>query len=203
MCSALGPLSGCNGKCRGIFQVSESSTALRPYCSSKGHAAESGTIYITNFLLAHPLGCKQLSSFPLGCMRLTCQPGMMACRLVGASPEDPASGSGQPSGMPRLPRLLRLEVPALTVAPVPTLVSGGCDVVWDLSLAPTLRRTLSRAFCRENAGLGECPRLSSAQHRKSSATAEDQDLQVRIVLHMAVNLNLQAVNLNLQPVLEA
>ena len=107
-------------------------------------------------------------------MRLTCQPGMMACRLVEASPEDTASGSGQPSGMPRLPRLLRLEVPALTVAPVPTLVSGGCNVVWDLSLAPTLRRTLSKALCRENAGLGECPRLSPAQHRKGSMTAEDQ-----------------------------
>lgn len=80
---------------------------------------------------------------------------MRLCRLLDPSPENTASGRLVCSGRPMLPKLLRLDVCPLSVAPVPTLVSTGCDNVWDLSLAPTFRRTLSRALYREDAGLGE------------------------------------------------
>ena len=67
-----------------------------------------------------------------------------------------------------LPRLLRLEVWPLKVAPVPTLTSTGCEEC-ALSLAPTFRKTLSRALCRENAGLGVGPLPSAACHGRASA----------------------------------
>ena len=63
-----------------------------------------------------------------------------------------------------LPRLLRLDVCPLRVAPVPTLTSTGCEVC-ALSLPPTFRSTLSKALCRENAGFGVCAEQSAARHQ--------------------------------------
>ena len=57
----------------------------------------------------------------------TCHPGMRLCRLLGTSAEEMGSGRLQCSGRPMLPRLLRLEVCPLSVAPVPTLTSTGCE----------------------------------------------------------------------------
>ena len=106
-------------------------------------------------------------------LEATCHPGMRLCRLLSASAEGVGSGRLKCSGRPMLPRLLRLELWPLRVTPVPTLRSTGCEECV-LSLAPTFRKTLSRALCRENAGLGVCPLPSAACHEKVSERALTQ-----------------------------
>lgn len=87
-------------------------------------AVQTANTCIIVALSKHQAGHQMQARKGLG---VTCHPGMRLCRLLGASAEGINSARLQCSGRPMLPRLLRLDVCPLSVAPVPTLTSTGCE----------------------------------------------------------------------------